>query len=91
MKIFLKALLWSARFEALLVLLWAVGYVGLPFLSYVALWCHFPALYFWPAAGDTLVGAFLFQWLTWFVLFTAVLVVRRAFKPPTSEHENEAA
>jgi len=84
MKLFLKALFWSAVFEALLVLMWAIGYIGLPLFSYLALWCHFPALYFWPTLGDSLVGTFFFQWFIWLVLFTATFLLRRVFARPTS-------
>jgi hypothetical protein len=79
MKVFIRALLWSTGLEVFLVAMWALGYVGLPLLSYIALWCHFPALYICPPISDSLVGTFVFQWLIWLVLFVGALLLRRAF------------
>jgi len=80
MKVFLKALLWGTCLEIALILMWLVGFIPIPgfgIFSYLALYCHFLALYFWPAVGGTMLGSFLFQWLIWFLMFAGILSVKR--------------
>jgi hypothetical protein len=80
MNIFLKALSWSIAFEVFLGLLVLGSYIGMPFLPYLALAFHFPALYlldYWPAARATLIAPILIQWLIWFVAFTIFFALRR--------------
>lgn len=94
MNIFLKALLWSIAFELVLVLLVLGGHIGMPFLPYLALAFHFPALYllgYWPAARATLIVPILIQWLIWFVAFTILFALRQRQQMRRSRHENEAA
>jgi hypothetical protein len=79
MKPILRALFWSIAFEAFLVALSFGGRIGLPFLTYLALTFHFPALYvldFWPAAGATLIAPILIQWLIWFGAFSMLFLMR---------------
>jgi len=94
MNIFLKALLWSIALEVFLVLLVLGGHLGMPFLPYLALAFHFPALYllgFWPAARATLIAPILVQWMIWFVAFTTFFALRQRQQMRHSRHENDAS
>jgi hypothetical protein len=56
------------------------GQIGLPFLPYLALAFHFPALLLlqhWPAARATLAAPILVQWFIWFIAFMVIFAVRR--------------
>ena len=93
MNIFIKALLWSVGFEMFLVLLVLGGCVGLPFLPYLALAFHFPALYlldYLPAVRATWIAPILVQWLIWFVAFAILFVLRRRRLMRHSSHEKDA-
>ena len=78
MKIFLKALFWSIGFEVLLFPLLLGGYIGLPFLPYLFLAFHFPALCLlehWPGLAYEWIPMVLLQWMIWFLLFAAFLAL----------------
>jgi hypothetical protein len=93
MKIVGKALLWSVGFEAFLILLAFGGRVGMPFVSYLALAFHFPAICLldaWPAAQATLIGPILAQWCIWLLGFTAFFALRQALQRKPSGHETNA-
>jgi len=94
MNIFVKALLWCIGFELFLGLLVFGGHFGLPFLPYLALAFHFPALYlldYWPAARATLVAPILIQWFIWFIAFVVFFAVIHKLQRKHSRHENDAA
>jgi len=93
MNALLKAFFWSAGFEVFLVLMVLGGHIGLPFLPYLALAFHFPALClldYWPAARATLIAPILIQWFVWFVAFSVFVSLRRRYQSQHPRHENDA-
>ena len=102
MKIFPKALLWSAAFEVLLlgpvsianqVDLGAFDFV-FGVLSYLALFCHAPGVWllgFWPVAQDSLVFGALVQWCLWFTTFAVIFGLSHIFRKRSLDHEIRAA
>ena len=91
---FLKALLWSVGFEMFLILLVLGGHIGLPFLPYLALAIHFPALClldYWPEARATWIAPILVQWLIWFVALTILFALRQRRLMRHSRHEQDTS
>ena len=102
MKVILKALLWSIGLEMVLVVpILAANYVRLGVfdfipgvLAYLALFCHFPALYllhYWPTAQETLIIPVLVQWCIWFIAFVAIFTLSGLFRNWSLKHETHAA
>jgi hypothetical protein len=99
MKVILKALLWSIGLETVLVVpILVANYVRLGvfdsipgILAYLALFCHFPALYLlhhWPTAQETLIIPVSVQWCIWLIAFMVIFTLSRLFR--NSELEFEA-
>jgi hypothetical protein len=98
MKTMLRAVVWSAGLEVLLlalVLLANHARLG-PFdfvfgiLAYLALACHAPAVWLlchWSSAQETLLIPALVQWLIWFIAFLAFFRVADRFHRRTTPHE----
>jgi len=102
MKILLRACLWSAGFELLLLLPVLIanhaslGVFDVVFgiLCYLALFCHAPAIWLlrhWPAAQETLIFPALVQWFLWFVMFVVIFTAIHIFRKQSSGHESHAA
>lgn len=92
--LFLKALLWSVGFEMFLILLVLGGHIGLPFLPYLVLAIHFPAIYildYWPAARTSWIAPILVQWLIWFVALTILFALLQRRLMRHSRHGQDAS
>jgi hypothetical protein len=75
MKIFLKLLLWSAIFQAVLFFFINVHVPVLSDITFVILWPIINAAWFWPEIGDSPTGIFVVPWLFWFTILTSVFVL----------------
>ena len=102
MKILLKALLWSTGLEMLLlapVLIANHVHLGVfdfvfGVLSYLALFCHAPAVWllsYWPTAQESLILPALVQWCLWFITFVVVFTLSHIFKKRSLQHESHVA